>query len=153
MVSDFYELVNNGLQEKLGSVLFQFPPNFSCTDEHIQRILDSVDPSFENVVEFRHTSWWNDNAIKTLGEHKIAFCGMSHPDFPDDLIGNTSHLYYRMHGRERLYTSGYTELQLSEVIKKIETMNQIKHAYIYFNNDVLGYAPQNAESLIKLSER
>lgn len=150
MVSDFYGLVRDGLQEKLGAVLFQFPPNFSCTEQHIRRIIDSIDPSFENVAEFRHRSWWNKEAIKQLGEHQIAFCGMSHPDFPDELIGNTNHLYYRMHGHRQLYASEYSRPELGAIIDKIQSVKHIKRAYIYFNNDVYGYATKNADSMIKL---
>lgn len=125
MLNDFYGLVGEGLKEKLGSVLFQFPPNFSYTEEHIRRIIDSVDSSFENVAEFRHSSWWNQDAINALGEHQIAFCGMSHPDFSNELVGNTTHLYYRMHGREQLYTSGYGTPVLIEIFKKIQAMKHI----------------------------
>lgn len=150
MVSDFYGLVREGLQEKLGAVLFQFPPNFSFTGEHIRRIIDSVAPSFENIVEFRHISWWDIEAIKLLSENNIAFCGMSHPDFPDQLIANTSHLYYRMHGREQLYASEYKQKELTAIIDKIQAIPNIKRAYIYFNNDAMGYATKNAQSLIKL---
>ncbi|AOM78869.1 DUF72 domain-containing protein [Pedobacter steynii] len=148
MVSDFYHLVREGLQEKLGSVLFQFPPNFSYTEDHLRRIMDNVDPTFENVVEFRHASWWNDEAIRKLGEKDIAFCGMSHPDFPPELIGNTDHLYYRMHGNEQLYASGYSNIELSRLLHKIQEQKHVKRIYIYFNNDAKGFAPQNAESLI-----
>jgi uncharacterized protein YecE (DUF72 family) len=151
MVSDFYGLIQQGLQEKLGSVLFQFPPNFSCTEAHIRRIIDSVDPAFENVVEFRHVSWWNKEVIERLGENKIAFCGMSHPDFPDDIIGNTDHLYYRMHGRQQLYASNYSQQELADIIEKIQSMKDVRRAYIYFNNDVNGYATENAKSLLKLA--
>jgi len=151
MVNDFYGLVREGLQEKLGSVLFQFPPNFSCTEQHMRRIIDNADPSFENVAEFRHSSWWKDDIIKQLGEHQIAFCGMSHPDFPNEVIGNTSHLYYRMHGRDQLYSSGYSPEELKSVLNNIRAMKHIKKAYIYFNNDARGYATRNAERLIKLT--
>jgi uncharacterized protein YecE (DUF72 family) len=150
MVGDFYALVAEGLQEKLGSVLFQFPPNFSCTREHLDRIISSVDPSFENVVEFRHSSWWNQETIEELGEHRIAFCGMSHPEFPDQLIGNTSHLYYRMHGRNQLYASDYSRTELQDLAWRLQDMKHLKHAYIYFNNDVNGYATKNAKTLISL---
>lgn len=151
MVSDFYDLAREGLQEKLGCVLFQFPPNFSFNDEHLNRIIDSVDPSFRNVVEFRHSSWWNPDAISLLGDHGIAFCGMSYPNFPDEVIGNTSHLYYRMHGFEQLYASNYSAEQLSNVIDQINSMEHVQSAFVYFNNDVLGFATKNAESMIRLA--
>jgi len=151
MVEDFYGLVREGLKEKLGSVLFQFPPNFLASDIHIQRLIESVDPSFENVAEFRHASWWNEQVISKLGEHQIAFCGMSHPDFPDSVVGNTRHLYYRMHGRERLYASDYSEQELSDVLDQIDGVPGIKRAYVYFNNDVLGHATENAGTMIQLA--
>ena len=151
MVSDFYGLLQDGLQEKLGGVLFQFPPNFSFTEDHLQRIIDSVDPSFENVAEFRHRSWWNTDAIEKLGRHQIAYCGMSHPDFPTDVIGNTSHLYYRMHGYDQLYASGFSQMELTSILNKVQMMKDIERAYIYFNNDINGFATQNAERLIKLT--
>lgn len=153
MVADFYGLVREGLHEKLGSVLFQFPPNFSASEAHIARLVESVDPSFENVAEFRHSSWWNDQIISELGKNQIAFCGMSHPDFPEKLVGNTSHLYYRMHGRQQLYASSYTELDLLDVLNQIEAMPQVKRAYIYFNNDVQGHATDNAQTMISLVSR
>ncbi|MBB5440226.1 uncharacterized protein YecE (DUF72 family) [Pedobacter sp. AK017] len=151
MVEEFYSLVREGLKNKLGSVLFQFPPNFSASDIHIQRLVRSVDPSFENVAEFRHPSWWNEQVIAELGEHRIAFCGMSHPDLPDSVVGNTDHLYYRMHGRQQLYVSDYDEKVLSDIVDQIERMPKIKRAYIYFNNDVLGYAIENAITMIQLA--
>ncbi|MEJ7558151.1 MAG: DUF72 domain-containing protein [Pedobacter sp.] len=152
MLGDFYGLIGEGLQKKLGSVLFQFPPNFSYTEINIQRIMDSVDPTFENVVEFRHKSWWNDEAIARLGQRNIAFCGMSHPDFPDDLIANTTHVYYRLHGREHLYASGYTDNELKNVINRINETPASTKAYLYFNNDIEGYAVENARSTIRIAE-
>jgi uncharacterized protein YecE (DUF72 family) len=152
MLGDFYGLIAEGLKEKVGSVLFQFPPNFSYTEINIKRIIDSVDHAFENVVEFRHPSWWNSEAIARLGEHNIAFCGMSHPDFPDELIANTQHIYYRLHGRQNLYASGYSENELKGIIAQISGKPDVKRAYLYFNNDIEGHAVDNARSTISLVE-
>ncbi len=89
MVTSFYDTINSGLQEKLGPVLFQMPPSFSYDEGRLHRIINSLNPSFKNVVEFRHVSWWRDDVYKTLAEHHITFCGMSHPLLPDDVIQNT----------------------------------------------------------------
>jgi uncharacterized protein YecE (DUF72 family) len=151
MISDFYNVIDLGLKEKLGCVLFQFPPNFACSEEHIQRILQSLDPAFKNVVEFRHISWWNKEVYDMLGKHGIGFCGMSHPDFPDDIISNTSHLYYRMHGGSQLYTSDYSHEQLDSFLKKLQDSKNAAQAFIYFNNDVKGNAVRNARYLMSKS--
>src|SRR5690606_39591437 len=59
LLHDFYSTSREGLQEKLGPVLFQFPPNMFFTEEMLFGIIEALDPSFLNVVEFRseeHTS-------------------------------------------------------------------------------------------------
>jgi len=55
-----------------------------------------------------------------------------------------------MHGRDQLYTSGYSLEELKSVLNNIRAMKHLKRAYIYFKNDVSGHATRNAESLIKL---
>jgi uncharacterized protein YecE (DUF72 family) len=53
-LDDFYTVCRDGLKEKLGPLLFQFPPAFLYTKERLQRITGSLNNSFMNVVEFRH---------------------------------------------------------------------------------------------------
>lgn len=149
MLSDFYNVITVGLQQKLGPVLFQFPPNFVYSSERLKRITDSLNTDFANVVEFRHHSWWTPEVFEELGKHNIAFCGMSHPDFPKDIIHNTRFLYYRMHGESDLYASEYSHQELDKVFSDIDNMDNLKSAYIYFNNDINGYAPRNADYLLK----
>ena len=150
MVEDFYGLVREGLKDKLGSVLFQFPPNFSASELHLERLANAVNPSFENVAEFRHPSWWHEEIIAELGQHQIAFCGMSHPDFPVRLIGNARHLYYRIHGNKQLYASGYSNAELAALVQQIQSMSSVKKCYIYFNNDIEGFATENAQTMLRL---
>ena len=107
MISDFYNTIEEGLKEKLGTVLFQMPPRFDYTEERLEKIINSLDTSFDNVVEFRHNSWWNATVYNELAKNKISFCGMSHPDLPADIIQNTLVLYYRMHGVPNLCQSPY----------------------------------------------
>lgn len=148
MLGDFYALIREGLQEKTGCVLFQFPPNFSCNEMHVQRLIDCVDPSFQNVAEFRHTSWWNAEVIQRLGQHQIAFCGMSYPEFPQDPIGNTRHLYYRFHGQSELYASDYADDELRKMIAESTSLPGVEECYFYFNNDIRGHAVTNAMRMI-----
>ena len=147
MLRDFYRTVKLGLKEKLGCILFQFPPNFAYSAEHLQRIINSLDNDFKNIVEFRHSSWWTAEIYAQLGERKIGFCGMSHPEFPDELVYNAEFLYYRLHGQPDLYRSNYTETDLARLYEKLASLRTVKEAFVYFNNDVKGYATKNAASL------
>ena len=153
MISDFYNTIQEGLQEKLGTVLFQMPPRFNYTEERLNRIIDSLDKSFNNVLEFRDKSWWNAEVYKELAKKKITFCGMSHPSLPDDIIQNTSVFYYRMHGVPNLYQSPYTIADLKKIIKEVEDCKKTKKAYIYFNNDIDVSAVKNAKQMIELVKK
>jgi uncharacterized protein YecE (DUF72 family) len=146
MLSDFYGLIRDGLQEKLGCVLFQLSPRTRYTPERLQKIVESLDPAFDNVLEFRHASWWNSDVYSMLSKHHIAFCGMSHPDFPSDIVQNTDLLYYRFHGVPELYRSAYKQPQLKKFADTV-TAGKTKKAFVYFNNDAAVAAIDNAKQL------
>lgn len=153
LVNQFYDVVNNGLQEKLGPVLFQMPPRFSYSEERLERIINSLNPSFKNVVEMRHPSWWRQDVYKILGEHHITFCGMSHPTLPDDMIQNTPIVYYRFHGVPELYKSPYTTDFLQKKVDEVKHHHKTKEAWFYFNNDVIVAAIDNAKETIAIAKQ
>ena len=152
LIADFYQTVHEGLKEKTGCLLFQFPPSFHYNQENLDKIISSLHHRHPNVVEFRHASWWNDEVYKILGKNKISFSGMSHPTLPDKIIENTSLLYYRMHGVPQLYKSPYALADLKKVVKTIEESSKTKNAFVYFNNDIGGNAIKNAKEMIGLVE-
>ena len=153
LLADFYGTIKEGLQNKLGCVLFQLPPRTSYTEERLNKILDSLDPSFANVLEFRHPSWWNAEIYNKLAKRKISFCGMSHPSLPDEIIQNTKVLYYRFHGVPELYKSKYDITVLQRFVDEVETSGKTKQAYIYFNNDIGGSAIANAKEMQSYCEQ
>lgn len=152
MLTDFYTAVRDGLKEKLGCILFQLPPRLSYSEEILERIISSLDTSFFNVLEFRHESWWRKDVYERLSKHHISFCGMSHPDLPNDIICNSKLFYYRFHGEEQLYASNYRKAQLKKMAMTVEACKQVKQAYAFFNNDILGYAISNGLELKMITE-
>lgn len=150
LISSFYDTINNGLQEKLGPVLFQLPPSYNYTEERLDRIISSLNPTFKNIVEMRHASWWNADVYQSLRKHNISFSGMSHPNLPDDVIKNTPVIYYRFHGVPNLYRSPYSMEFLQKVIDAIQHDIDIKEAWFYFNNDFDAVGVKNANEMISL---
>ncbi len=130
----FYTLIKNGLQEKLACVLFQFGPDFSYTEERLENIISRVDPSFNNVVEFRHPTWWDRNVFNRLKKARITFCNLSHPKFPEEIIPTSPLFYFRFHGSPVLYKSVYSHAYLDDIINKIRSTKGIETVYLYFNN-------------------
>lgn len=147
MMAGYYATIREGLQDKLGSVLFQLPPRSVYTEERLQRIIETMDNSFNNVLEFRHPSWWHEGVYRTLGKHKISFCGMSHPALPDEVIRNSPVVYYRFHGTPELYKSPYDITFLEKIAAEISSNKKVKQAFLYFNNDIDGSAIKNAREL------
>src|SRR5436190_1517980 len=93
LLHDFYSVITSGLKEKLGCVLFQLPSNIIYSEDKLNQLIKNLNSSFQNVIEFRHRSWWNEHVYSTLGKNKICFCGISHPTLPDNIIINTSFVY------------------------------------------------------------
>lgn len=134
MLGDFYASVYEGLHEKLGCVLFQLPSRIVYSEEMLQRIIETLDPSFDNIIEFRDETWWNEKVYKLLKKHSISFCGISHPKLTDVVIKNTTLLYYRFHGVPVLYKSEYEIDFVRKITTDIKAITKIKDAYVYFNN-------------------
>ena len=149
-LQDFYTTVSKGLKDKLGCVLFQLHPGIEYSDARLAQILKSLDKSFINVIEFRHPSWWRPHVKKALQDEKIAFCGISYPNLPDEIVKTSSALYYRFHGVPDLYLSAYTNKQLKNIVGGIKRKRNVREVYIYFNNDIDVAAVRNARTVQRL---
>jgi uncharacterized protein YecE (DUF72 family) len=144
---DFYDIVHQGLSDKLGTVLFQLHPRFLYSEENLERLIETLDPAFRNVLEFRHVSWWNDTVLKTLRENNITFCSISYPSLPDTVFRTSPVMYYRFHGVPNLYRSPYTLEKMSGIVEAIKRFRSIDDVYIYFNNDIDVSAIRNAREI------
>ncbi len=142
----FYDTIQKGLKEKLGAVLFQLPPGLVYSEEKMQQVVQALDPHFPNVIECRHSSWWNKKVYRTFKKHHVCFCSHSYPGLPEDVVQTTELLYYRFHGRPKLYHSAYTKKQLQHVANEIVS-TKANTSFIFFNNTAGTGAIKNAEYL------
>jgi uncharacterized protein YecE (DUF72 family) len=132
LLADFYNFCETGLKEKLGPILFQLPPSYNFTPERLQNIINSLDKKFQNVVEFRHKSWWNQEVWDTLLQNNITFCSVSYPGLPEDILTQFPMIYIRLHGNKKLFYSGYSKEDLEKIKKAISDSST--QSFIYFNN-------------------
>jgi uncharacterized protein YecE (DUF72 family) len=150
---DFYGAVSKGLQDKLGSILFQLHPAIEFSEPKLEQILANIDPFFVNVIEFRHASWWRRDVIKALEHANVTFCSISYPDLPDDILKTSESMYYRFHGVPKLYLSSYSEEQLVSVVNQIKKKRGVEDVFTYFNNDIEVAAVRNAKTVQRLALR
>lgn len=132
-LAEFYKACESGLKDKLGCVLFQLPPSYNYTPERLTLILASVDPDFDNVIEFRNASWWTEDVYQAFIQHKLIFCSVNYPKLPTNIIATAQTGYVRMHGNPRVFYSEYSDEELSDVMHQLAAQ-KFKQAFVYFNN-------------------
>ncbi|MDR6762221.1 uncharacterized protein YecE (DUF72 family) [Flavobacterium sp. 2755] len=130
LLSEFYNVCENGLKEKLACVLFQFPPSYYFTSERLQQIISNLDLKFQNVIEFRHKSWWNQEVWDAFMVNNITFCSVSHPQLPQTIFTDFPLVYIRLHGIPQMFYSSYS---LEELLQ-IKNITNLKSGFMYFNN-------------------
>ena len=151
MLNDFYRLLREGLGNKLGCVLIQLPPQYVYSEANLQKILEQVDHSFDNVIEFRHDSWWREDVVQQLAAVNISFCGVSFPKISKDAaVINTPICYYRFHGVPVLFYSEYDQSFVANIYRQVAAATAVSKAYIYFNNTASLAALQNARQFQEL---
>ncbi|MDB6092760.1 MAG: hypothetical protein JWM32_322 [Verrucomicrobia bacterium] len=145
LVRKFYE-IGGVLGSQMGCFLFQFPPSYKFTASRLKSIAGQLDPAQRNVVEFRHKSWWRPSVYRAFAKHRICFCAVSAPRFPEELPPKADIIYVRFHGRSRWYRHDYTTEELTAWAQRIANSGA-REAWIYFNNDREGFAIKNALDL------
>jgi uncharacterized protein YecE (DUF72 family) len=151
-LAKFYQTVGE-MDKQAGCILFQTPPSFRKEEHHISvltEFLQNTQPERNNVIEFRHPSWWDRDTLELLQRFGAGFCTVSGLDMPSKVMHSTNMGYFRFHGPEKAYASSYTEEQLrswADTIRDLMAKKEIEEAYCYFNNDFHGYAIQNAKQL------
>ncbi len=145
-----FEEVAAVLKSKLSCILWQLPPNLHRDDERLENFCKTLKKSNKNVIEFRHSSWFNKATYDILKKYDISFCSISTPDFPEDMIITSDVGYLRFHGKgKKWYDYDYSKNELREWQQKIKDCGA-REVYIYFNNDVSANAPKNAKQLKEL---
>ncbi len=130
LLGEFYEVCKNGMKEKLGAVLFQFPPSYDFSKQKLENIIGLLNYDFNNVIEFRHETWWNDEVWNAFKDNKITFCSVSHPDLPQTIFKDFPLLYIRFHGIPKMFYSSYSTEELQNINDAIDS----KLGFVYFNN-------------------
>lgn len=141
------------LQEKLGPLLYQLPPGMLRNDDVLKIFLDMLPSGYRHVFEFRHESWFAEDVYRILREYRAGFCTYDMPGLTSPLVVTADFAYIRFHGHEGLYSSDYSDAELQAWAEKIRSLaGQMESIYVYFNNDVAGFAIKNARTLKSLLE-
>jgi len=196
-VANFFASGIFALKKKLGPILWQFPPSFkfdaavfekflkllprstaraldcaSHSDERLHKegyLQAPVKKRLRHAVEIRNDSFVCDEFIDLLRRFNMALVvADTAGKWPYIEEVTSDFMYLRLHGDEKLYSSGYSDAALNRWQKRIELWSQgdephdahrvSKHAaekraqrdiYCYFDNDIKVRAPYDARSLLE----
>jgi len=143
------------LKEKLAAVLWQFPSGFTFDRDRLNKFLVLLDryPVW-NTFEFRSSTWMNKEITQMCRNSGVALCMADWPRFLDDLPVTAGFVYMRRHGEEGNYASSYSHEALERDALRIRGyVDKGLDVFVYFNNDAMGYAPNNGMELMEILER
>jgi uncharacterized protein YecE (DUF72 family) len=138
------------LEEKLGPILFQLPPNLKADFKLLDTFLEKLPKSFRYVFEFRNCDWYDIETYRLLKKYNCAFCIYELDGHLSPIEITADFVYLRLHGPGKKYQGSYSEetlIKWSELCKKWLLK---KDVFVYFDNDEKGYAAFNAMTLEKL---
>lgn len=143
------------MHAQMGPVLVQLPPQLPFTRERAEsfyHLLQNDFCAFSFVLEVRHQSWLQAESISLLKHYNIGLViSQSAGFFPYTEEVTAQNIYLRFHGPDALYASGYSNEALTYYAGKIKQWAQQGHTvWAFFNNDIHGFAPTDAQRLQQL---
>lgn len=147
------------LEEKLGVILLQFPSNFGASESNLQSVEEFLEyaggaTSPRLAFEFRDQSCLGPEMYTILRKYGAAMVISQSSRYPVAEVAATSDFaYFRFHGPKKMFASSYSAADLrrwTQTIRRV--LEKRRDVYIYFNNDMGGHAPRNAQSLLEQIE-
>lgn len=149
-VKKFFKVIKI-LENKLGIILFQLPPNWHYNYERIKEFIEIIPKKYSYTFEIRHPSWYTQDLFDLFKKYNIALC--IH-DLTGDLLLEkitATFVYLRFHGPINPYYGKYTPDFLKQWAEKIyQWIKQNLKIFVYFNNDAHGWAVENALEIKKI---
>jgi uncharacterized protein YecE (DUF72 family) len=136
------------LQDRLGPVLFQLPPNPRADSGLLKDFLGALPEGMQAAFEFRDDSWRTDEVWELLDRAGAAWMLADRPGLRVPLIVTGGWSYVRFHQGQPT-RSGYTVDKLRRWADKIAGL-EARDTFAYFNNDGEAAAPADATRLMDL---
>ena len=151
---------------KLKHLLVQFRYDFADSPpsrRHLAAIVGNFDDAFSLVVELRHNSWEEQEALDFLGDLGVAVCNLDYPTSSRSFslqhctVGRDG--YFRMHGRnaekwfskagrDETYNYYYNDRELAGIKERLDSLGKaFESLTVIANNHYRGAELANALEL------
>jgi uncharacterized protein YecE (DUF72 family) len=132
------------LEQRLGVVLFQLPPNAKKDVDRLKAFLELLPDQTRAAFEFRHESWLDDEIREVLRAKDCALVVSDTDEKPLTEIISTAAWGYL-----RLRRTNYEEKDLEEWMKRVQS-EKWSDAFIFFKHEDEGTGPKLAAQFLKL---
>lgn len=133
------------LEQRLGVVLFQLPPNAKKDVDRLKAFLELLPDATRAAFEFRHESWLDDEIREVLRAKDCALVVSDTDEKPLTEIISTAAWGYL-----RLRRTNYEEKDLVEWMKRVQS-EKWSDAFIFFKHEDEGTGPKLAAQFLKLT--
>ena len=142
LVSGFCQVAGT-LGDKLGTLLFQLPPNLKKDLAVFDAFLAELPPKVRAAFEFRHVSWLGEEIFSRLASRNLALCVADSEKLSTPVRVTADYAYFR------LRDEGYTRDDVSRWAETIarETAS-CRDVYVYFKHEEEGKGPDFARQLM-----
>jgi uncharacterized protein YecE (DUF72 family) len=127
---DYFIEVAGALQERLGPVLFQLPPDLPRDDGLLVDFLDEIGGRVRAAFEFRNRSWFNDRVLEILRTRQAALCIAESEKLSSPVECTAPFAYLRL--RNETYNDAGLELWASRIRHLTQ---QAREIYVFFKHE------------------
>ena len=135
------------LEERLGVVLFQLPPNLKKDAGRLKTFLELLPAETRAAFEFRHESWFDDETFNLLRERDCALVVSDTDEKPLTQIISTASWGYL-----RLRRTAYEESDLPEWLTRVKDQKW-QDAFVFFKHEDEGVGPKLAAQFIEMARK
>ncbi len=132
----------SALEDRLGVVLFQLPPNMKKDLERLDNFLKILPADIKATFEFRHPTWFDDDVIEMLRQQNRALCISDTDELPASHIDRTADWGYL-----RLRRVAYSKEDLTGWIERIKAQ-EWETVFVFFKHEDEGTGPKLAAQFI-----
>ena len=137
----------SALEDRLGVVLFQLPPNMKKDLERLEAFLELLPAGVRTSFEFRHPTWFDDDVLELLKSHNHALCISDTDDLPTNRIDKTADWGYL-----RLRRVNYSREDLVAWVERIK-LQKWKSIFVFFKHEDEGTGPKLAAEFNSLTSK
>ena len=163
---DLLVLFNNlePLLDKTLLLLIQLPPHLTESKgfDALQNMVNKLDNRFKYAIEFRDSSWFNDNVYDFLKNNKMTLTWSVRDELKTPPIKTSDHINIRFIGDRSIDDKDFGKIvkdRKKEMVEYIDILNKTtdledyQNIAIAFNNHYAGFGPQSANTFLKLMGR